>query len=85
MTTTAAAKNKREQEKKDKFRELAGKRTQRALDTLDVLGNCFNRNNYTYTPEQIEKIFEALETKFAEIKALTEPKQDGASARVFEL
>lgn len=59
--------------KGEKFRKLASTRTQKCLDSLDVLGNCFNRNNYEYTDEQVDKIFTVLEAKITELRNLTNP------------
>lgn len=73
-TTAASTANAAAKDKEDKFRELASKRTQKALDSLDVLGNCFNRANYTYTDEQTEKIFEVLTDKITELQGLTQPE-----------
>lgn len=73
-TTAADTANASAKAKEDKFKELASKRTQKSLDALDVLGNCFNRANYTYTDDQVEKIFEALTDKLAELRKLTEPE-----------
>lgn len=70
--------------KADKFKELASKRTTKALDTLDVLGNCFNRTNYAYTDEQVDKIFTAISEKVAELRSLTEPEAKRA-AKSFQL
>lgn len=65
--------------KESKFKELASKRTQKVLDTMDVLGNCFSRANYVYTDEQTEKIFEALSAKVDELRSLTQPDAPKAS------
>jgi hypothetical protein len=61
-------------DKEAKFRKLAQARTAKALDVLDVLGNCFNRANYSYTDEQVEKIMGALEGKLAHLRDLTNPE-----------
>jgi hypothetical protein len=46
--------------KRDKFKDVAGKRVQYILDKLDLLGNCSNRNNYSYEEEDIRKMFIAI-------------------------
>ena len=46
--------------KKDKFVELAEKRTYRVLNNLELLGNLSNKRNYSYTEEQYQKIFRAI-------------------------
>ena len=55
-----------EEEKKEKFRKIATNRTNKILDTLRLLGNCSNTSNYSYTEEEVKKIFSAIE---AEVKA----------------
>jgi len=49
--------------KADTFKRLCGKRVANALEKIDLIGNCANRNQYEYTPEQVEKIKQALITK----------------------
>lgn len=47
-------------DKSEAFRRLGENRTNAALDAIRKLGNLSNRANYSYTPEQIDKIFSAL-------------------------
>lgn len=56
----------RDQDRK-KFVELAEKRVTRVLKDLRLVGNLANRNNYTYSEQDAEKILAVLE---AEIKVL---------------
>ncbi|HVZ97797.1 MAG TPA: hypothetical protein VG847_13035 [Chitinophagaceae bacterium] len=56
--------------RRERFENVAAKRTQKLLDMLDTLGNCANRNNYEYTDEDIRKMFTAIESKTKNIKAL---------------
>lgn len=42
------------------FLRLAKLRTEKVLKAMRILGNCANRNNYSYTSEQIEKINSTL-------------------------
>jgi len=53
----------------ERFRRLATKRTNEVLKRLDILGNCANRQVYSYTEKEIEKIFKAIENKIREVKA----------------
>ncbi|MBI4517489.1 MAG: hypothetical protein HY699_16925 [Deltaproteobacteria bacterium] len=48
-------------EDRNKFVNLASKRVSRALKSLQLVGNLSNRSNYDYTPEDVEKIFRALQ------------------------
>ena len=56
-------------EKRQRFVESVNKRTNNVLHSLKVLGNCANQNLYDYSPEDIEKIFTAVESVVAETKA----------------
>jgi len=55
--------------KRERFIRLAEKRTNEVLKRLKILGNCSNRQTYSYTKEDIEKIFSAIEKRVKEIKA----------------
>jgi len=49
------------------FRRLAANRTNNAVKNIRLLGNLSNKNNYTYSEEEVKKIFNTLEeeTKLA--------------------
>jgi len=53
-----------------RFKRLASHRTNQILEKLRILGNCANRNVYTYTKEDVEQIFTAIEKRVKEIKVL---------------
>ena len=42
--------------KREKFVRLAENRTNKILDTLQLLGNCSNQNAYEYSKKDIDKI-----------------------------
>jgi len=52
---------KKKESKAELFLRLATKRVSSVLKSLRILGNCSNRNNYEYTSEQIEKMFETIQ------------------------
>lgn len=54
--------------KREKFRELAEKRTNRALDAIRLIGNLSNKATYTYEPEETRKIVKALRDAVAEVE-----------------
>ena len=56
-------------EKTDRFKRIAEKRTNSVLNDLRLLGNTANRNTYTYTDEQVDKIFGVIESRIGEVKA----------------
>jgi len=61
----------------DRFKRLAGKRTNEIIKKLRILGNCSNRAVYSYTREDIDKIFSALDRKLKEVKAKFVFDEDG--------
>jgi hypothetical protein len=68
--------------KAEVFKRLAGTRLMNVLDKMDTLANCSNRAQYEYTPEQVEKIKTAIETKLAFVLAQFAPKDANGSKRV---
>lgn len=56
-------------QKRERFKRLATQRTNIVLKRLKVLGNCANRSAYTYTEEEINKIFSEIERRVRETKA----------------
>lgn len=50
------AKTPENESKADKFRRLAGARMGKALTMISNIGNCSNRSQYDYTPEQVAKM-----------------------------
>ncbi len=61
--------SKFEEQKKERFKRLATHRTNAVLQKLKVLGNCSNRSAYSYTEEEINKIFSEIERRVRETKA----------------
>ena len=55
--------------KRDRFKRIATKRTQKILKTLKLLGNCANKSNYEYNQEEVDKIFRAIEDEIATTKS----------------
>lgn len=53
----------------DRFRRLATARTNEVLKRLKILGNCANRQLYSYTEKDIEKIFSAIDRRLRETRA----------------
>lgn len=66
--------------KRQRFEKVAAQRVQRIIDTLDLLKNCSNRNNYEYDEKDVEQMFSEISKHFKEAKfAYTEclAKKDG--------
>ena len=49
------------EDKKARFIRIAERRTQAVIDALRSLSNCANTVSYSYTPEQVSEIFNAIE------------------------
>ena len=56
-------------EKRERFEKVAVARTNKILDDLRLLGNCSNKNNYSYTEKDIRKIFSAIDSEIRKTKA----------------
>ena len=48
-------------QKEENFKRLAVNRTNKIIDMLQLLGNLSNTSNYSYSEEQVEAIFCAIE------------------------
>lgn len=55
-------------DKERKFKELAEKRVNRALDAIRLIGNLSNRQNYSYDDGQVRKIVKALRDAIGEVE-----------------
>lgn len=60
--------------KKERFMKIAEKRTNNIINTLRLLGNCSNKNNYEYTNEQVKQIFSAIDAELKSTKMKFEKK-----------
>lgn len=47
--------------KKERFIRIAENRTNKIISMIKLLGNCSNKNNYSYNDDDIKKIFSAIE------------------------
>lgn len=56
-------------DKREKFKELAEKRVNRAIKDIRLVGNLANRNNYSYTEQDGAKICAALESEIKSLRA----------------
>lgn len=56
-------------EKRQRFEKVASSRVQRILDTLTLLQNCSNRNNYEYDEHDVDRMFSEIMKKLKETKA----------------
>lgn len=63
--------------KHERFKRVAGKRTNDVLDKIRLLGNCSNKNTYEYSKEEVNKIYNEIEKnlKITKLKYLAEKRQ----------
>jgi len=57
------------EQKFERFRRLASRRTERVLNDLRVLGNCSNKSVYSFTEEEVNKIFSNIEEQLRIVKS----------------
>jgi hypothetical protein len=54
--------------REERFKRVASRRVQEILDKLRLLGNCSDKANYSYTEEQVRKIFSAIDEELKKTK-----------------
>ena len=54
--------------RKERFRRVATRRTNKILEQIRILGNCSNKSSYSYKDEDIQKIFSAIEKELRFMK-----------------
>lgn len=59
-----------EETRKERFRRVATRRTNNILRQIQILGNCSNKSSYSYTEEDIKKIFSVIEGELRTVKAM---------------
>ena len=57
------------EEKRQKFMEMAGKRVNNILHDIEILMPMSKSNNYDFTKEDVEQMFTAIEEETATVKA----------------
>ena len=62
--------------RRERFLDVAEKRTVAVLKRLRLLGNCANKAAYEYTDEDIQRIFGAVEAELEEAKAKFRGRKD---------
>lgn len=63
-------------QKEENFKRLAENRTNKIIDMLHLLGNLSNKSNYSYSEEQVESIFSAIEQELKIQKSRFAAKQE---------
>ena len=54
--------------KRERFVKIAENRTNKIIDMIKLLGNCSNKNNYTYSENDVKQIFNAIEQELKNTK-----------------
>ena len=49
--------------KRDRFKNVAGRRVQKILDNIDSLSKCANRTNYDYEEADVNKMMRVIRDK----------------------
>ena len=49
--------------KRDRFKNVAGRRIQKVLDDLESLSKCANKSTYEYTEDEVRKMMRAIKEK----------------------
>lgn len=62
--------------RREKFVELAEKRVTRVLKDLRLVGNLANKGNYSYTEEDVKRIYQAVEGEMKNLKRRFEDSSD---------
>lgn len=55
--------------KNEKFKELAEKRVNRLLNDIRLVGNLANKNNYSYSSDEAQKIISVIDKEIKALKA----------------
>lgn len=56
-------------EKRKRFKNVASRRVQKLLDSMDNLSRCSNKRNYEYSDEEVKKMLRVINDKFTQLKA----------------
>lgn len=55
--------------KRDRFKNVAGRRVQKILDNIDSLSKCANRSNYDYEDADVNKMLRVIRDKVKVLEA----------------
>lgn len=65
--------------KKDRFKNVAAKRVQKVLDSIESLSKCANRSNYDYSDEDVGKLLKAIKEQMRMLEQAYTEKSKGRS------
>lgn len=58
-----------DKEKIERFHRVAVRRTNNAIEEIRKLGNCGNKQSYSYTEEEVRSIFNAIDKEIESAKS----------------
>ena len=64
--------------KNERFRRLAESRGNRLIREIMLLGNLSNRKNYSYSDEEVERLFAPIQRELDEVRELFDTKSPSA-------
>ncbi len=70
--------------RRERFENVAGRRVQAILDSLDRLSNCSNRNNYEYSEGDVRKMFSTIREKVKRIELMYEDEVGKKTKKKFQ-
>jgi hypothetical protein len=56
--------------RRERFKRVATRRTNDILHRIRILGNCSNKSSYSYTEEDVKKVFSAIDGELRSVKAM---------------
>ena len=72
-------------ERRQRFERVAGNRVQAIIEKIDSLAKCSNKNNYSYSEQDVKKMFSSIRAKlkYAEQKYYVELGVENADKFTF--
>ena len=58
-----------EETRRERFKRVAARRTNEILNKIRILGNCSNKSSYSYSDEDVQRIFSVIEKELRFVKA----------------
>ena len=75
--------NEKKETKSEMFIRLAELRVKSVLNSLRILGNCGNRNNYEYTQEQVDEFIASIDNAYSNLLVKFTPSKQEQTAFSF--
>jgi len=59
----------RRKSRRERFEDVAQRRTNNALNSIRLIANCANKHNYEYTRDDVQKIISALKKEVNDLQS----------------